>query len=581
MIVRKNFLFFIPFLGLILVALGMAQQRPVAAGPSDQLSAPKLCDKVYLPLIIDQAAAAKGDVGEGLAPPPQSQGAVECQSFTDFDGDGYDDLAAGSPFEDVSTIGNAGSINVIDGSQNGLTADGDQIISRPTAGATYLAEMNDNLGERLAAGDFNGDGYMDLVAGMPDSAIDGHADAGSVQVFYGSATGLQNPTSQHVFSQAGPIDGLVEDNDQFGYAITAGDFNGDGYDDLAVGSPTESVDSTNNAGAVNIIFGSEDGLTEAGDQQWIEDDFGLFGVSQEGDQFGYALAAADFDKDGYMDLAIGIPFQQLGMGTAINDAGIVFIMPGSSTGPTTNGFQIWSQARSDVAGIEEDGDRFGEVLHTGDFNGDGYGDLAIGLPFEDVGSVSDAGAVNILYGSANGLDAVGNQIIDPDNSSFGAALSAGDDYRFGGALTAGDYNGDGYSDLAIGIPRQNLGITPNVIDAAGAAIIVPGGQSGLNTSNYQFLAQNNNMIEGTAEASDWFGFALTTGDYNGDGYADLGVGVPFDEDNVNSTFNAGNVAVFYGYEGGVLTESNELWNQGTSQIEGLLESGDSFGYGLP
>ncbi len=580
MIVRKNFLYFIPLLGLILVALGMAQQRPVAAGPSDQLSAPKLCDKVYLPLIIDQAAAAKGDVGEGLAPPPQSQGAVECQSFTDFDGDGYDDLAAGSPFEDVSTIGNAGSINVIDGSQNGLTAVGDQIISRPTAGATYLAVMNDNLGERLAAGDFNGDGYMDLVAGMPDSAIDGHADAGSVQVFYGSATGLQNPTSQHVFSQAGPIDGLVEDNDQFGYAITAGDFNGDGYDDLAVGSPTESVDSTNNAGAVNIIFGSEDGLTEAGDQQWIEDDFGLFGVSQEGDQFGYALAAADFDKDGYMDLAIGIPFQQLGTNTIIDDAGFVFIMYGSATGPTTSGYQLWSQS-GDVEGSLEAGDRFGEVLHTGDFNGDGYGDLAVGLPREDVGSLVDAGAVNILYGSANGLNVAGNQIIDPNNSGFGAALSAGDDYRFGGALTAGDYNGDGYSDLAIGIPRQNLGITPNVIDAAGAAIIVPGGQSGLNTSNYQFLAQNNNMIEGTAEASDWFGFALTTGDYNGDGYADLGIGVPYDEDNVNSTFNAGNVAVFYGYEGGVLIESNELWNQGTSQIEGLLESGDSFGYGLP
>ena len=583
MIFRKKFLLFMPLLGLILAIVSLLQQQPVAAGQNDQLSDPRLCESVYLPFVIDQATGAKGNTGAGvILPPPAPQGAVGCQSFTDFDGDGYDDLAAGVPFEDVNAIVNAGSINVIDGSQDGLTAVGDQIITRPTFGATYLAEANDNLGETLAAGDFNGDGYMDLVAGLPDSAIDGQANAGSVQVFYGSATGLQNPDEQHVFSQAGAINGLVEANDQFGYALAAGDFNGDGYDDLAVGSPQESVNSVNNAGAVNIIFGSADGLTEANDQQWVEDDFPLFGNSQEGDQMGYALAASDFDKDGYDDLAIGVPYQALldNNGILRDNAGMVYIVPGAPTGPTTDIYTIFSQA-GDVGGLVEADDLFGAVLHTGDFNGDGYGDLAIGLPFENVGAIEDAGAVNILYGSTVGLSDEGNQIIDPDNSGFGAALSAGDDHRFGHALTAGDYNGDGYSDLVIGIPRQDLGITPNITNAAGAAIIVPGGQNGLNTSAYQFLAQNNNLILGTAENSDWFGYALTTGDYNGDGYADLGVGVPFDDDNVNDADNGGNVMVFYGYEGGVLVESNERWNQGTDSIEGALEAGDSFGYGLP
>ena len=93
--------------------------------------------------------------------------------------------------------------------------------------------------------------------------------------------------------------------------------------------------------------------------------------------------------------------------------------------------------------------------------------------------------------------------------------------------------------------------------------------------------QANTSIQGTAETFDIFGYALTTGDFNNDGYADLGVGVPGDSDNVNDTANAGNVSVFYGYEEGVSHDSNELWNQGTPGINGALEVGDWLGAALP
>jgi hypothetical protein len=88
----------------------------------------------------------------------------------------------------------------------------------------------------------------------------------------------------------------------FGYAAAAGDFNGDGYRDLAVG-----VLEHRGGGAVNVIYGSRDGLKPAGSEQWTQDSPGIPGVSDPGDTFGHALAAGDFDADGYADLAVGNP----------------------------------------------------------------------------------------------------------------------------------------------------------------------------------------------------------------------------------------------------------------------------------
>ncbi len=573
------------FIGaMFIIALITNRQTPVSAGTPafiSDLPVPKLCDKVYLPMITNQSNGGNKVAPLGIIlPPPEPQGQVECQTFSDFNGDGYDDLLIGVPSENVGAISDGGAVNVITGTQNRLNANGSQYWNRQTPGIVEASVSNDRWGQVLATGDFNGDGYIDAAIGSPRDNVDGQNDAGSVQILYGSANGITTSSNQ-VFSQSGFINGAVEASDFFASALAVGDFNGDGYDDLAAGVPGEDIDNLalNNVGAVNIIFGSSNGLTETGDILLLEDDLGIFGTSQDGDSLGTALAAADFDKDGYDDLAIGIPNQDLGQGGGlIPDAGIVFIVAGSANGPNTNDLQIWNQAGA-IQGTEEDNDRFGSRLTTGDFNGDSYPDLVVGSPFEDVGAVTDAGAVNIIFGSSNGLTTTDNQFIAPSNSDFGAILSPGDSFRFAWDITAGDYDGDGYADLAVGIPHQDVGILP-VNDQAGAAFIIFGGQSGLDTTQFQFLSQINSSIQGTVEPFDLFGWAVSTGDYNGDGYADLAVGSPQDDDGALPS-NAGSVTVFYGVEGGVSLEHEQVWTQDSTDIPNLAETGDSFGYALP
>ena len=121
----------------------------------------------------------------------------------------------------------------------------------------------------------------------------------------------------------------------------------------------------------------------------------------------------DFNGDGRDDLAIGVPFEDVDTGAGTIDfAGAVNVLYGSSNGlsaTSPRSDQFWTQNSADVNDLVELGDTFGFSINTGDFNGDGRDDLAIGVPFEDVdtgaGTITNAGAVNVLYGSSNGLSA--------------------------------------------------------------------------------------------------------------------------------------------------------------------------------
>ncbi|NEO67375.1 MAG: hypothetical protein F6J98_46305 [Moorea sp. SIO4G2] len=108
----------------------------------------------------------------------------------------------------------------------------------------------------------------------------------------------------------------------------------------------------------------------------------------------------DFNNDGYDDLAVGSPYEDI---NSITDGGSVNIIYGSVFGLTTTGNQFWSQDVSRVNDIAEEYDNFGASLGVQDFNGDGYDDLAIGVPGEDLGGILDSGATQILYGSVSGL----------------------------------------------------------------------------------------------------------------------------------------------------------------------------------
>jgi hypothetical protein len=414
--------------------------------------------------------------------------------------------------------------------------------------------------------DFDGDGYADLVIGVPYENVSSTTDAGSVSVVYGTSTGLSGIGDEYWVQDY--LDGSdSETYEYFGRALAIGDFDGDGYFDLAVGVSYEDVGSVNQAGAVNIIYGSASGgLTTSGNQYWNQDEESMAGAAEEDDHFGWALAAGDFDGDGYDDLAIGIPDEDIG---AVVDAGGVQVMYGSAGGLTAIGNKIWNQE-----GAAETGDQYGQAVTAGDFDNDGYDDLAVGVPSEDLGSVANAGAVEIYFGSASGLiTRVSNDFWHQDRS--GVADTADEHDRFGSSLTVGDFDGDGYTDLAVGVPYEDVG-SPGVVNA-GAVNVLYGSASGITSSGSNYWHQDVASIGSITEDDDRFGFALTAGDFDGDGYTDLAVGVPYEHWNEADT---GIVQVLYGTASGLTATGDQLWRQDISGIADVEEADDRFGYAL-
>src|SRR5204863_441085 len=137
----------------------------------------------------------------------------------------------------------------------------------------------------------------------------------------------------------------------------------------------------------------------------------------------------------------------------VSQAGAVHILYGSASGLRATGSQFWSQNSSGILDTAETDDFFGDALVAGDFNGDGFADLAIGVDQEDLGGIDDCGAVNVIYGSSQGLRTTGNQLWTQESSGVLDMAEAED--QFASALAAGDFNGDGFDDLAIGVQGEN------------------------------------------------------------------------------------------------------------------------------
>ena len=166
-----------------------------------------------------------------------------------------------------------------------------------------------------------------------------------------------------------------------------GDFDGDGYADLAVGIPQQKVGSATWAGEAQIFYGSASGLSDR-DQVLSEASFGYTAGSYE--RFGAAIAVGNFDNDPYSDLAIGAPGESIG---SISSAGIVIVVYGSSLGLNPSRKSMFNQNTGIIGDTSGSGDGFGSALASGDFNNNSYDDLLIGVPFEDVNSISNSGAM--------------------------------------------------------------------------------------------------------------------------------------------------------------------------------------------
>jgi disulfide bond formation protein DsbB len=266
----------------------------------------------------------------------------------------------------------------------------------------------------------------------------------------------------------------------------------------------------------------------------------------------------DFNGDSIPDLAIGATDESLGGADA---AGVVHVLYGAtSAGLTAAGSQLWSQETPGVAGTPEELDRFGAALASGDYNGDGRADLAIGAPGEN----SSSGVVHVLYGSAAGLTATGSQLWSQDSPGVAGTAEAND--QFGGALTAADPNGDFRGELAVGAPGEN--------DNAGVVQVLLGSAAGLTAAGSQLWSQDSPGIGGTAEADDRFGSALTSGDWSTDSRGDLAVGA------LGENSFSGVVHVLYGSAAGLTATGSQLWSQDSPGIAGTAEASDLFGGAL-
>ncbi|GAB2824353.1 VCBS repeat-containing protein [Streptomyces daliensis] len=346
----------------------------------------------------------------------------------------------------VSGVPGAGAIVVNTGSSSGIAAGRSRIVTQDSPGVPGAAEEGDMFGSVLATGDLDGDGYTDVVAGTPDEEVGTDVEGGTVAVLWGSASGLDGGTTL--------TDPAPTTHDRFGAHLAVGDFTGDGRPDLAVGTSDNGVwvfDGVPRTGATEprrletaIVADSSKyyrSLT-AGDFDGDGTDDLAVGGRYEGDGgFGgatlvytaaagtptvlrdeaHAAASADFDGDGSDDLVLGSP-----------DGNSVTAYRGGAEGLRASARTTLTQDSPGVPGADEPEDSFGEAVATGDVDGDGYADVAVGAEFETVGSVASTGSVVVLRGSAAGLTGDGAQAVHQGTSGVPGANEAYD--RFGAAV---------------------------------------------------------------------------------------------------------------------------------------------------
>ena len=429
----------------------------------------------------------------------------------------------------------------------------------------------ERFGRSLAAGDFNDDGLPDLVIGVPMAQDASLLATGAVHVLYSRRDIGPFPFSLYLH-QFLLCSEPVEAEDLFGYALAVGDFDGDGVDDLAIGAPGEDIGSAGGAGLVIVKFGSAGyGLNSGRCQKWHQGRPDVAGEADTSDRFGWALAAGDFNGDGVDDLAVGVPGKDL---QGAGGAGLVQVFPGQwGVGlVTTHSLSIHQGVWLDgfLGGAPALSEDFGAALVAGDWNGDGVDDLAIGIPGEN----QNQGAVQIVMGSSGiGLTGRDQRLLAQGTDGLPDVAEAWD--WFGSALASADFNGDGRDDLAVGVPNEGL---PGVA-GGGAVQILTGSSTGLRSDMGFFITQDTDLIQDQAEFGDNFGEALAAGDFNGDGFNDLAIGAPR-ESTVIGYRTRGAVHLLNGSSAGLVTTGNRFWASTSPGIRiGLWEEG-LFGFAL-
>jgi hypothetical protein len=436
--------------------------------------------RVFARLAVSVAAAGLGGLGLAVLAPAAS--AASPAKPYDFNGDGYRDLAIGSPNGKVGRKAGAGFVTVTYGSRGGFNTGKRQVLSQDTKGVPGSAEAGDHFGYAVTSADLNRDGRADLVVSAPDEDAS-KKNVGSFTIFYGTKTGLSTRATSLSDSRASA-------NERVGLTLTAGDFNHGGHGDFA-------YSGTYGWG----WFSFEPGATSARAVQHR--------LTAAGDRTARATRAAaqhPVTAAVYSGDVLGRGYPQ-----------IVLAWRDPSSVQYRNDVSVWAAKDRNNLSLQSHVSAEIGPIAVGDFNGDRRGDVAIGQP-GDGGHAG--GRVTVFAGSSNGINPLAQASYSENTPGVPGSSAKG--HRFGADLSAGDVNKDGKAELAVGAPGVKVGSATG----AGGAYLLFGRANGLTGAGAQWVSQDTGGVPGGAERGDAFGSQVCLLDHNRDGRADLTIGAP-------------------------------------------------------
>lgn len=486
----------------------------------------------------------------GLVPALPAVAAPGCSRTVtqDADGNGISDPVIGAP----GANGSRGTATPFRGTTSGPTA---RTIRYSLSGAKDDALF----GDAIAWGDANGDRCADVAVSAPAQLVAAPSGAvvyerGTVTVLAGRAgAGLSarasvvlSPSSLHIESAGDTGDSATQTLSQ----PVFGDFDGDGYDDLALLDEVYLEGQDRRTDEIVVVPGSARGLDAAHRTRHPLGDYAALGTT-------LTLAAGHVRSARYADLAVALQ----GQGEPSSTTPVhgdrahptVRVLYGGAHGlGSGRSSQLWDRERGGVPGTDLDDETGQPVAVTfGDFDGDGHDELAIGLPHQRT--------VVVLTGATSGLTGSGARTFSPGRAGM---LGAGGTDAFGTALAAGDFNGDGDDELAIGWRSGRL------------SVLAGTHASGLTTVHDLLWSQSTAGVPGVREAGSRFGAHLAVGWYGHGRGQDLLVSDPA------ARSGAGSVTALFGSTArnvGLTSRFARVIDESTPGVPGVRQPGDAFG----